>query len=118
MTDEQAFLVIYVLQEVYGIIPDTYEQCSHCGKLYDSEDEGKCYEEENYCDECYYELGIAAVCELESKFENAVEKQQDELDFYTELIEAGFTVDMVRKHIDDETANHMQEFCEEHGLLD
>lgn len=61
LTDEQAFLVIYVLQEVYGLIPDTYEQCSHCGELYDSDEEGQCYEDENYCDGCYDELGIAAL---------------------------------------------------------
>lgn len=61
LTDEQAFLVIYVLQEVYGMIPDTYEQCCYCGELYDSDEEGSCYEEENYCDACYEDLGLAAL---------------------------------------------------------
>lgn len=58
LTDEQAFLVIYVLQEKYGIIPDTYEQCSCCGELYDSDEEGQCYEEEPYCDTCYSKLDV------------------------------------------------------------
>lgn len=29
----------------------------------------------------------------------------------------GITVDMVRKYMDDETADHMKTFCEEHGLI-
>ncbi len=41
----------------------------------------------------------------------------DELDFYMTLTDCGFTVEDVRKCIDDETANHMQQFCEEHGLI-
>lgn len=58
--------------------------------------------------------------ELEARFEYAakIENNVDELDFYTELIETGINVDMVRKYMGDETANHMKEFCEEHGLLD
>lgn len=43
MTDEQAFLVIYILQEAYRFeefIPDHYEICSQCGELHDSELEG------------------------------------------------------------------------------
>lgn len=56
--------------------------------------------------------------EIGARFENALEKQLDELDFYTDLLETGITVDMVRKYMDDETANHMKDFCEEHGLLD
>lgn len=56
LTDEQAFLVIYALQEVYGLIPDTYEKCSSCGNLYDSDEEGKVHDEDNYCDLCYEDL--------------------------------------------------------------
>lgn len=40
-----------------------------------------------------------------------------ELDFYTDLLETGITVDMVRKYMNDETADHMRDFCKEHGLL-
>ena len=41
----------------------------------------------------------------------------DELDFYTTLIDCGFTVKDVRECMDDKTADHMQQFCEEHGLI-
>ena len=58
LTDEQAFLVIYVLQENYGLIPDTYEQCSHCGELYDSDEEGHRHNGVLYCDCCYSQLEI------------------------------------------------------------
>jgi hypothetical protein len=36
-----AFAVLYVLQERYRLIPDTFEQCEDCKELYDSE-EGSC----------------------------------------------------------------------------
>lgn len=49
LTDEQAFLVIYALQEVYKMIPDHFEMCSYCGELYDSDEEGGAYDEKNYC---------------------------------------------------------------------
>lgn len=55
--------------------------------------------------------------ELITRFNDAYEMQTDELDFYMDLVERGITVDMVRRHIDDEHADHMQEFCEEHGLV-
>lgn len=55
--------------------------------------------------------------EIGVRFENALENWDDELDFYMDLIETGITVDMVRKYMDDETADHMKTFCEEHGLI-
>ena len=55
--------------------------------------------------------------EISARYEYALEEQIDELDFYMDLLEIGITVDMVRKYMDDEHANHMKEFCEEHGLL-
>lgn len=55
--------------------------------------------------------------EIIARFEAASEVWNDELDFYMDLLETGITVDMVRKYMDDETANHMQEYCKEHGLL-
>ena len=42
LTDKQAFLAIYILQEFYGVIPSTFERCSKCGELYDSEMEDCC----------------------------------------------------------------------------
>lgn len=55
--------------------------------------------------------------EIGEWFENALENWNDELDFYMDLIDTGITVDMVRKYMDDETADHMKTFCEEHGLI-
>jgi len=40
LTADQAFSVIYVLQEGLGIIPDTYEKCSKCDTLFDSDSGG------------------------------------------------------------------------------
>lgn len=34
-----------------------------------------------------------------------------------EMLETGIDVPMVRKHLGDEAADHMQDFCEEHGLI-
>lgn len=55
--------------------------------------------------------------ELSARYKYAAESQIDELDFYMDLLEIGITVDMVRKYMGDEVANHMEEFCAEHGLI-
>ena len=55
--------------------------------------------------------------ELERRFHGAIEDGMDELDFYEELLEVGITVDTVRKFMGDECAEHMKQFCIEHGLL-
>lgn len=55
--------------------------------------------------------------EISARFEAAYEEDWDELDFYNDLLETGITVEMVRKYMDEEHANHMQVFCEEHGLI-
>ena len=55
--------------------------------------------------------------ELEARYKIATEEQWDELDFYMDLLEIGITVDMVREYMDDEHADIMEEFCEEHGLI-
>lgn len=67
LSPEEAFSIIYVLQEGLGIIPDTIEMCKECNQLYDSNSEGRTidddsessdgnpYDEEmygNYCDNC------------------------------------------------------------------
>lgn len=49
LTEEEAFAVIYYLQENLGIIPTTYERCPICGKLYDSEKEGVPMEDDKFC---------------------------------------------------------------------
>lgn len=56
--------------------------------------------------------------DIKARFASAAENQTDELDFYMELLDIGIDVNMVRHHMGDETAKHMQKFCEEHGLLD
>lgn len=53
LTKDQAFGIIYILQEHYKIIPDHYEQCDHCGDIYDSKSEGHNFDCED-CDGCYY----------------------------------------------------------------
>lgn len=55
--------------------------------------------------------------EISSRYEKATDEQEDELDFYMELLEIGITVDMVRKYMGDDRADVMQEFCEDHGLI-
>lgn len=55
--------------------------------------------------------------EIGARFESAAEDWESELDFYMDLLEIGIDVDMVRKYMDDETADHMKAFCEEHGLI-
>ena len=49
LTEEEAFAVIYYLQEQLGVIPTTYERCPICGKLYDAEKEGLPMEEDKFC---------------------------------------------------------------------
>ena len=55
--------------------------------------------------------------ELEARFEYAFEKGIDELDFYMDLLETGITIEMVQECMGKAHANHMKQFCEEHGLL-
>lgn len=56
--------------------------------------------------------------EIEARFENASEKQLDELDFYMDMLETGIDVGMVRKYMGNEAADHMLGFCRNHGLID
>lgn len=68
LTADEAFSVIYYLQEVLKILPDKYERCKGCGEIYDSDMEGICIDEHTqkgellehfpkemfgtYCDDC------------------------------------------------------------------
>ena len=56
--------------------------------------------------------------EIQARFNAAIEGGEDELDVYAEMLESGIDVDMVRRHLGDEAADHMQTFCEEHGLFE
>ena len=57
--------------------------------------------------------------ELSERYEYAANPENgvDELDFFMDLVEIGITVDMMRKYMGDEYAEHMKEFCEEHALI-
>lgn len=55
--------------------------------------------------------------EIQAHLNVAIEDGEDELDVYASMLEAGIDVDMVRRHLGDEPANHMKVFCEEHGLI-
>lgn len=55
--------------------------------------------------------------EIQARLNVAIEDGEDELDVYASMLEAGVDVDMVRRHLGDEHANHMKVFCEEHGLI-
>lgn len=57
------------------------------------------------------------VAEIQSRFNDAVEHSVDETEVYENMLESGINVDMVRKYMGDETADHMQDYCEDHGLL-
>ncbi|MFR3808962.1 MAG: hypothetical protein ACLTX3_08435 [Lachnospiraceae bacterium] len=54
--------------------------------------------------------------DLEEKYQNALD--MDELDFYMDLLDKGFTVERVRKYMGGDATDHMQVFCLNHGLLD
>lgn len=55
--------------------------------------------------------------EIYARFDEAIEEGLDELDVYSEMLEIGIDVDMVRRYTDDDCANKMETFCKEHGLL-
>ena len=56
--------------------------------------------------------------EINARFEAAVNGEWDsDLDFYMDLLETGIDIEMVRKYMGDEPADHMRQFCEEHGLI-
>ena len=55
LTPEQAFSIIWYLQEHWRIISDRYERCSECGNIYHTESEGHHNEAtlKDYCGWCY-----------------------------------------------------------------
>ena len=55
--------------------------------------------------------------EISARLEDATENGIDELDVYGLMLEQGINVEMVRKYMGDAAADHMQEYCEEHGLI-
>lgn len=54
--------------------------------------------------------------ELSARFENASESQIDELDFFMNLLETGFTLDDIKEYL-PEKYEYSKNFMEEHGLI-
>lgn len=54
LSEDTAFTIIYVLQEKFHMIPDTYEKCVRCKEIFDMEWGGNHYEDPgiNLCDSC------------------------------------------------------------------
>lgn len=76
LTRDQAFAVVYYLQEGMGLISDRFELCSDCGSIFDSNCEGGSIDSEDtedeiehgvYCDDCY----AVRVYRIEAKRESA-----------------------------------------------
>lgn len=47
LTEEEAFSIIYYLQEGLEILPDKFEMCKECKDIYDSYEEGTHIDEES-----------------------------------------------------------------------
>lgn len=71
LSDKKAFNILYYAQEFLRTIPDKFEKCSKCGKIYDTETEGWTISEEDlenrdcfkkcdlgcfYCEDCLGEV--------------------------------------------------------------
>lgn len=56
LTPEQAWTVIWFIQEMHMELPDHIEQCDVCGSIYDSWKEGHCIDDGKpvnfYCGSC------------------------------------------------------------------
>jgi hypothetical protein len=50
LSGQMAFRIIYYLQEVMRIIPDRFERCKTCGRIYDTWSEGS--SKTLHCDYC------------------------------------------------------------------
>ena len=55
--------------------------------------------------------------EIQARFDTALEDGKDELDVYSEMLETGIDIKMVRKYLGDDAADLMKDFCKEHGLI-
>lgn len=54
LSEDEAFTIIYVLQEKFHLIPDHFENCARCKEIFDMECEGTHYEDPgiNLCEGC------------------------------------------------------------------
>ena len=55
--------------------------------------------------------------EISARFQNAAEKQEDELDFFMDLRDTGITLSDIKEHCPDKY-EYSRSFMVEHGLLD
>lgn len=55
--------------------------------------------------------------EILGRFDLAVELGMDDIEVYSQMLEDGITVEIMRKYIGNEAANYMKVFCEEHELM-
>lgn len=67
-----------------------------------------------YCRKCKDESASETIRQL---FNEAIINGIDELDVYMSMLERGIDVEAVRLQLGDDSADHMQRFCEEHGLI-
>lgn len=58
LTAEQAFSVIWFLQEHLGIIPQSFEKCDNCGALFDSNCAGHIISDDHEDDRWYKDCGL------------------------------------------------------------
>lgn len=54
--------------------------------------------------------------ELDGMFKYASENDVDELDFFMDMFERGYTLSDIEKHLPDRY-EYAKQFCEEHGLV-
>ena len=54
--------------------------------------------------------------ELEARFEHATEEQVDELDFFMDLLDTGFTLEDIKENL-PEKYEYSKVFMEDHGLI-
>lgn len=54
--------------------------------------------------------------ELSAHFDHAAEEQMDELDFFIDLLDTGFTLEDIRENL-PEQYEYSERFCREHGLI-
>lgn len=53
---------------------------------------------------------------LDQMFKNAAESQEDELDFFIDLMEAGITLEDIKEFL-PEQYEYSKNFMEDHGLI-
>lgn len=57
------------------------------------------------------------VNELKAQYEHAAETQRDELEFFEEMLDVGFTIEDFEKALTSDQFAYAKTFMEEHGLL-